>query len=215
MYLVNYLFVSANYQSFWRTGTIVILLGILILPNFFTWHFFFTDIDKQIINETDPDLGYSIDESHKENIPWMVNSMIMGIIVFSTATCSFLMNIFIFIKLFQQRLKNSSYSNQELRKQAKDFQLFLFTSFIFFNQMLSFGSQFVFFFIQDVTIINFTFSIQYFIVDVNTLAPVWILFMLSTSLRAEVAARLCNVSKQAWDDVTTTNKISTKALPVK
>ncbi|KAE9555229.1 hypothetical protein FO519_001579 [Halicephalobus sp. NKZ332] len=175
------IFLNVKYHEFWRKMMPWVYGIVLVVPNFFTWHLWLTDVRNELVNASDPDQGYYWDQYATENVPWMQNSRNTMITFFICAIPSFLMNLYICCYLLKRKFSkmnsNNAYSD------TQNVRLFVYTILIFITQVCLGCIQLILTVSTDWVLLEYVYSYMLYMFDVVALTPAWFLFVMNKSLR--------------------------------
>ncbi|KAE9553373.1 hypothetical protein FO519_003436 [Halicephalobus sp. NKZ332] len=174
---------GTKHVTFWKKYCKIILFIAFCIPAATTWETWFFDVKLSLKNASDPNQGYVWNPTNTKAIPWMQTPLIICGTVVITATLSFLMNCYVCWYLLKQK-KNKN-GGKMISKQ--DLKLFLYNLLIFLTQAVQFCLQMVFLLLPPGHILySFAISIQFFVMDVNSLAPAWFILFMSSALRTSI-----------------------------
>ncbi|KAE9553371.1 hypothetical protein FO519_003434 [Halicephalobus sp. NKZ332] len=163
------IYLKTNYRNFWKKH----LLQILV-----------TDVAIKFMNESDPDEGYRWDMFRQDILPpWWKNASNMALVTLVTASLSLFFNFYVSFKLLKQKFLKTK---ENLKFSRQDFQLTIFSCFLFLNQIGNFTLQVMFIYVTDEEQKTEMFRAQFWVVDVNTMTPAWFLCIMSRNIRREL-----------------------------
>lgn len=134
-------FLRTSYQKFW-TRYLKIFLGFCVLfPILLIWHIPFTDIFIKLENDSNVDGTRYLTELHPEVIGWMNNPRNFAVLITLTSSMSLLMNIYVIVKLMQQRYCQSFESQLQGKVSPQDIKLTMYSMLIFATEVVNCAQQ--------------------------------------------------------------------------
>ncbi|KAE9553374.1 hypothetical protein FO519_003437 [Halicephalobus sp. NKZ332] len=155
---------EARHVAFWKRYCKIFLFLAFLYPILTSWEAWFFDVRVLPVNASDLTQGYNWVPINPGAIPWMPIPLIVSGTVVITSTLSFLMNCYVCWYLLKQK-KNK---NGKKAVSKHDTRLFLYNLLIFFTQLVQL-------------------YLQFFVMDVNSLAPAWFILFMSSTLRTSIA----------------------------
>ena len=179
---ITVILLKENYKEFWRRMMIWVYVAVLLAPNIFTWHFWFTDVKIKPYNDSDLEQGYYWEPYSEQNVPWMKNSRNMTIVIFGCGIPSFLMNSYVCFYLIKQKFFSRSDSVKRY-SEKQNIQLLVYSCLIFITQMCLGLVQLAFTVATDKVLLDIAFSQVHYMLDIVALSPAWFLLIVDSALR--------------------------------
>ncbi|KAE9553372.1 hypothetical protein FO519_003435 [Halicephalobus sp. NKZ332] len=180
---------GSGHVPFWNNYCKIILFIAFFFPVLMSWEAWFFDVRIFPVNATDITQGFVWIPTNPTRIPWMSIPLLVSGTATFTATLSFLMNCYVCCYLLEQN-ENKSGSKMISKNDAK---LFFYNVLIFLTQLVQLSVQMVFMFCPANSFIYLFFiRVQYFVMDVNSLAPAWFILLMSSTLRTAITGFFSN-----------------------
>uniref|UniRef100_A0A914XTU8 Serpentine receptor class gamma n=1 Tax=Panagrolaimus superbus TaxID=310955 RepID=A0A914XTU8_9BILA len=148
-----------------------------------------------------------LSQANPAAIPWMDQSRNLAIILTVTSVLSFLMNMYVVVRLLRQRFCLKSVGGQSKKVSPQDTKMCIYTILIFSTEIISCIQQYAFITVTDDETMVAMFNIQYFIADFSTLAPAWFILATNKSLRHQIALYFCAMKPEDIIQTTTVQSI--------